>query len=172
MQKILLLLLCLWLSGCTSVQQIRPEDIVSPPKLNPEGSVYITIPADGQYGAKTYSGSGQTTAQILLSAFSKHLNRVEISVGIEQFEVGIERAKSKGFTYLVYPTILHWEDRATEWSGISDKVEIKIIIVDADSSNTIDSIIIKGKSKWFTFGGDHPQDLLPESINDYVSSLF
>lgn len=27
-----------------------------------------------------------------------------------------------GFAYLVLPTLLHWEDRATEWSGKRDQI--------------------------------------------------
>ncbi|WOA51920.1 DUF4823 domain-containing protein [Dickeya solani] len=34
------------------------------------------------------------------------------------------------------------------------------------------SVILSGKSKFVTFGGDHPQDLLPDSINNYISSLY
>ncbi|WP_254924651.1 DUF4823 domain-containing protein [Aeromonas sp. A35_P] len=30
----------------------------------------------------------------------------------------------------------------------------------------------EGKSKWATFGGDHPQDLLPEPTEKYVNSLY
>jgi hypothetical protein len=73
---------------------------------------------------------------------------------------------------LVYPTILHWEDRATEWSGIPDRVEIKIEIIGATTGKGLDSAIIKGKSGLATFGGDHPQDLLPKPVEDYVSGLF
>jgi Domain of unknown function (DUF4823) len=34
------------------------------------------------------------------------------------------------------------------------------------------STLISGQSKWATFGGDHPQDLLPEPLNSYVESLY
>ena len=78
----------------------------------------------------------------------------------------------KKFKYLVYPTILHWEDRATEWSGRSDKVEIKVVVVDVLTGNTITGSIIKGSSGLATFGGDHPQDLLPGPVNQFVSTLY
>jgi hypothetical protein len=44
--------------------------------------------------------------------------------------------------------------------------------VDTQNNSTIDSVIINGKSRWGTFGGDHPQDLLHEPIGQYVDSLF
>ena len=76
------------------------------------------------------------------------------------------------YTYYVVPEILHWEDRATEWSGLPDRIEVKIIVSDARRNGEIGSAIISGKSKWATFGGDHPQDLLPEPIKIYVESLY
>jgi hypothetical protein len=69
-------------------------------------------------------------------------------------------------------TILHWEDRATEWSGIPDKVEIRIDVIESARGDTIDSAIVKRKSGLATFGGDHPQDLLPKPVEDYVASLY
>lgn len=68
--------------------------------------------------------------------------------------------------------ILHWEDRATEWSGKKDKIEIKLSIYGAEGNQEIAGTIIGGKSKWATFGGDHPQDLLPEPIQAYVDTLY
>ncbi|ELW8199044.1 DUF4823 domain-containing protein, partial [Yersinia enterocolitica] len=67
---------------------------------------------------------------------------------------------------------LHWEDRATEWSGKPDIIAIKITVYNAASDNIISSTIINGKSKWATFGGDHPQDLLAKPVSEYISSLY
>jgi hypothetical protein len=54
---------------------------------------------------------------------------------------------------MVYSTVLHWEDRATEWSGRPDRILLKKVVADAGSDNMISSVFIEGKSKWFTFGG-------------------
>ena len=79
---------------------------------------------------------------------------------------------SNGDKYFVYPTILHWEDRATEWSAIPDKLEVKIVVADTSSGNPVETVIVKGKSGLATFGGDHPQDLLPEPVEEFVSTLY
>ncbi len=76
------------------------------------------------------------------------------------------------FDHYIIPEILHWEDRATEWSGKPDKIEIKVTIHEGQDSKELTSAIISGKSKWATFGGYHPQDLLPEPLNKYIESLF
>jgi len=60
------------------------------------------------------------------------------------------------YAYYVASEILHWEDRATEWSGLPDKIEIKVIIYDTKSGREISSAVLSGRSKWTTFGGDHP----------------
>ncbi|WP_333692374.1 DUF4823 domain-containing protein [Pseudomonas syringae] len=70
---------------------------------------------------------------------------------------------------LLRPT---YQDRATEWSMIPDKVEIKVDVVQVSSGDVISSGIIKGKSGLSTLGGDHPQDLLPEPVAEFVDSLF
>jgi len=141
-------------------------------KLDPGGVVYVSVPADGHYGQTTYHGSGQNTAQIVVMAFSKYSARVENGHAQQDFNASLETARKVGAKYLVTPTILEWEDRATEWSGIPDKASIKLSIIDVETNATLDSVIIKGKSGIATFGGDHPQDLLPKPTNEYVASLY
>ncbi len=129
-------------------------------------------PENGRYGTAEYQASGQQTAQAIYSAFSKRVVRVSLSTQKPSYENQLELAQTHNFTYLVQPEILHWEERATEWSGKPDRIEVKISIVQVETGKTIDSVTVKGKSKWGTFGGDHPQDLLPKPIDDYVDSLF
>lgn len=49
------------------------------------------------------------------------------------------------YGYYVEPIILHWEDRATEWSGKSDKVEIQIITYDTKTKSEIGNTTYSGK---------------------------
>jgi hypothetical protein len=78
---------------------------------------------------------------------------------------------SMTYDYYVVPEIVRWEDRATEWSGIPDKVEIKISIYEGLTWMNLASAIIYGKSKSFTFGS-LPEELLPEPIDKYIDSLY
>jgi hypothetical protein len=84
----------------------------------------------------------------------------------------LEAARAGGHDYLIFPEIKHWEDRATEWSGKSDKIEVRITIIDARTGDLVDSVDVRGKSRWGTFGGDHPQDLLAVPIEDFVAEAF
>lgn len=139
--------------------------------LDPQRTVSIAVPADGSYGGRQYANSGQMTAEIVRSAFSRVGPRAEVS-GTCGLEACLQNARAKGHGYFVQPDILQWEDRATEWSGISDKVEIKLTVYDVATRQQVSSQIIAGNSSIWTLGGDHPQDMLPEPVGAYVTSLY
>ncbi len=64
-------------------------------------------------------------------------------------------------------------DKTTEWSSIPDEVEIKVEVADVESGDTLTTVFIKGRSGIATVGrGDQPQDLLPEPVGEFVSSLY
>ena len=46
------------------------------------------------------------------------------------------------------------------------------MVVDVRTDKTLSTVIIDGSSGLATFGGDHPQDLLPEPVGEYVDTLF
>jgi len=174
MKKAMLCLLAVvFIWGCAyTAEQITVGESAVHPKLRSDGSVYILVPEDGKYGTRIYPGSGSTMAQVIRAAFEKHVNRVQIAPEKENLEIALIKTRTQGFTYLVRPMILRWEQRAVQWAGNPDKVEIKIMIMDTATEAIIDSVVIKDKSRWFTVGGDHPSDLLPEPIDKYVASLF
>jgi hypothetical protein len=161
-------LLTVALAACTSTYK-RETVVPSQKKLAVGGSVLVATPADAAYGDEKYPGSGAATATAVQAAFARHTNHSDVSAICADFDC----MKSAGKPYELYavPQILHWEDRATEWSGKKDKLEIKLTIY-APNGEVVGSNIISGKSKWATFGGDHPQDLLPEPVGEYVRSLF
>jgi hypothetical protein len=115
-------------------------------------AVVISQPTDGVYETHTYSGSGKATADAAKAAF---FGIPIMFVFADCDDVACRKTNhSINRGYYVVPQILHWEDRATEWSGIPDKIEVKITVYNAESNNRVASTIINGKSKWATFGGD------------------
>ena len=158
------------LSGCSATYK---QNVLQEPstKLVKGRPIIIATPADGWYGKIQYSGSGRMTAATTRAAFARFSNRILVSA--ECKDLGCLKNNASGpFDYYVIPEILHWEDRATEWSGLPDKIEVKILVYEGESWKELASTIISGQSKWATFGGDHPQDLLPEPLNSYVESLY
>ncbi|WP_084684845.1 DUF4823 domain-containing protein [Methylohalobius crimeensis] len=157
-------------SGCASTY--RHSELQAPvAKLDSSLGVLISVPEDGWYENTQYRNSGRMAANAVRAAFSKNARKVDIAQDCRDEECldGIDAEK---YGYFVKPVILHWEERATEWSGKPDRIEIQIVIYDAVTKSEVANSSYTGKSKWATFGGDHPQDLLPEPTNEYVSNLY
>ncbi len=168
--KYLVIISILLTAGCAATYEnrdLKPLDA----KLNSNLGVLISVPKDGSFGDKQYSNSGRMTANAVRTAFGKYATKVDISDSC-QGEGCLSEAYIIKYGYYVKPVILHWEDRATEWSGKSDRVEIQLVIYDTVTRQEIANSTYTGKSKWATFGGDHPQDLLAEPTNKFVDTLY
>ncbi len=170
MRFISLLVFATVISGCAATYK---QNILAVPsaKLVRGKSVVVSTPSNGFYENIEYSASGRMTAHAVRAAFARFTNSTTVLPDCKDL-MCIKKDQSMSYDYYVIPEILQWEDRATEWSGISDKIEVKVSVYDGQSAKELSSTIISGKSKWATFGGDHPQDLLPEPLNKYVESLY
>lgn len=170
MKGLLFMMGALALTGCSA--HYKSTDVkTSTEKLKRDVPVLIALPNDGSYSTTVYKGSGQETASAVQAAFFRYSDKVSVSKNCSDIEC-LSRTLSSEDVYLVVPQILHWEDRATEWSMKRDKLEMKISVYKASNVTLINSIILNGESKLATWGGDHPQDLLAEPVNSYVSKLY
>ena len=159
-------------AGCADTHTVE-RPVQAGQKLASSASAFVSVPPDGRYGSTSYAGSGQTTAQIVAAAFSRHLTDVrQGDRPAAAPDAALALARAAGATYLIAPTILHWEDRATEWSMKPDRAEIRVVVMEAASGKVLDTAIVKGRSGIATFGGDQPQDLLCEPVAEYVNELF
>ena len=140
--------------------------------LRTNATALVALPEDGHFEEITYPGSGRKAALAVSAAFARHLQRVDIMPVTATLDVQLAKARAAKSDYLIVPTVVHWEDRATEWSGRSDRIEIEVRTLDAPSGDTLALGSVKGKSKWATFGGDVPEDLLAAPLNAYVGWLF
>lgn len=167
----ILIVLILMLYGCTATY--KQNTLAQPStKLVRGSSVTIATPTNGFYESEEYQASGKMTTYTVRAAFARFSNTINVLPECNNLVCLKASKASTHYYYYVVPEILHWEERATEWSGLPDKIEVKISIYDDQTSRELASTIISGESKWATFGGDHPQDLLPEPINAYVESLY
>ncbi|WP_246883092.1 DUF4823 domain-containing protein [Pseudomonas sp. Tri1] len=166
--KFSILLVSILATGCTA-KYAQQDVFPSQAKLDRQMPVTIATPVDGRYETTVYPASGDMTAAAAKTAFSHYANHVTVVDACR--ELGCLRQNSPS-GYYVIPEILHWEDRATEWSGLPDKIEVKLAIYGPTGTQPLGSTILSGKSKWATFGGDHPQDLLHEPIAEYVKAQY
>ena len=157
-------------AGCAATYQTNEVKPIST-KLDSSLGVLISIPKDGTFGHINYANSGTMTANALRSAFMRHSTTVDITNDCHGDDCLSEAFLIK-YGYYVKPVILHWEERNTEWSGKPDRIEIQVVIYDTTTRKAVTSTRYTGKSKWATWGGDHPQELLPKPTNELVDKLY
>lgn len=173
MRLIHAVLAVLLIAGCADTHTLtRSGGSQAAVSLQRQSSAYVAVPPDGRYEATLYMGSGAMTAQAVATAFGPYLSKVVMGNKVESEEQALASAKAGGFGYLLVPQILHWEDRATEWSALPDVATVKLSVLSASTGALLDSVVIDGKSGLATLGGDHPQDLLPKPMSEYAASLF
>jgi hypothetical protein len=160
-QFVTVLLTALAVASCSS--KYRVDSLEKPiTELAKQAGFYVTLPADGRYEDRIFEQSGANVAQAAATALLRHSQNVEMgTVPGEDLASALAHARQEGLNYVFQPTILHWEDRATEWSGITDKITLKFSVVDTSTEQTVSSTETRASSKWGTLGGDHPQDLVP-----------
>ncbi|MDB5414028.1 MAG: hypothetical protein JWR10_2363 [Rubritepida sp.] len=158
------------LSGCVGSHEVR-ESSLAVGRLSRRGTVYIARPEDGRYGSTVYPGSGDAVVSALLAAMLNRVAMVEAAAVVEAPDLALVSARSRGAAYLLLPLISGWEDRATEWSALPDRIEIVLTLQDAESGAIVDRRIISARSTWWTLGGDRPQDLLPKPISEYAAAM-
>ena len=157
--------------GCASTS-VTPSTSAMIAKMARGHSVLVVAPDDGQFGGKVYAGTGDHVARDIESAFEPYSSQV-IRVGrSESVDAAVAEGAAQNCRYVVIAKITHWEDRATEWSGKSDRVAIRMRVVEVSTRAELLNVEIRGKSSYFTMGGDHPEQLLAKPISDYVRTLF
>lgn len=165
--------LVLGATGCQStIKQTGGEVSASAAPLKPGARVYVAMPEDALDKKVPVMGSGKRTALALQDAFKRHTRNVVMSKAPETLEQAMERAKDLSYEYVVLPRILKWQDRPTEWTGVRDKLQVKIDLVSVETGQVVRSTMIDGKGRWMTDGEDAPQDMLAEPVDKFVRSAF
>ncbi len=162
------------LGACTNTHQSIRADPPGTARLTlaPADSLLVATPKDGATDTTVYRGSGQHTGQMLQAAFARRTHAVKVGPFNQDYDDALALTRQMGQKYLVYSTILQWQELLTEWPATADRIEIRIDVVDAATGNTAASSIIKARSGWPKLVGQDPQDLLPRALDDFVSSLY
>ncbi len=160
------------LAGCQSTYSEQDLSKTTPPLLRNTSRIYVAIPFDVSFKHKVAQNSGKQTADALASAFQKNTRSVYESKYPESMTEALDSARKYSAEYLVYPMLLKWEDHSTEYSGVRDKLQVRIDTIDMSNSTVVYSKMIEATGKWMSDGGDSPSDLLGEPSQSYVNSLF
>lgn len=160
-------------AGCQHAYEQKTQDLTpSWEPMRPSTRVFIAMPEDALDKKEPVPNSGKRTALALHDAFARHTRTVFTARSPEPFAESLARARAATCDYMVFPTILTWQDRPTEWTGVRDKLQVKIDLVSVASGVVVRTTTINGKSRFMTDGGDAPQDLLSEPIDRFVRPLF
>lgn len=171
--KILIPVISILFCGCApKYNVIHGNENAKDVHLSKDASAYISLPEDNTSNGHLYVGSGREVAAELEFLFSKYFSDVVIGKSAESCQQGLTFAKANGYDYQICPQLLQWEDYAIEWSGIPDKIKLKVSIISTKSDEIIDTFLLEGKGKVMSFGGDHPLDIVKEPMIQWVNSLF
>jgi len=133
---------------------------------------YVAMAPPGAFGDTVYPESGRQTTNAIATGLSGRGHTARVGDAPEEAEQALDSARSAKADYLVYPVVEHWEERATEWSGIPDRIRVAIRVYESESGRLVDASTVTGTSRWGTLGGDHPQDLLEPGLEPYFNDLF
>lgn len=160
------------LTGCKSTYSEKNLTNEPPPLLRNSSRVYVAVPYDASFKNQVALSSGKRTAEALYVALTRYTRSVHMGKFPESATDALESARRFSAEYLIYPNIVKWEDRATEFSGRRDRLELKLDLIDMRDGRLAFSREISATGKWLTEGGDTPGDLLEQPIEEYVNALF
>jgi hypothetical protein len=159
-------------TGCKSTYSEKNVTTEPPPLLRNTSRLYVAVPFDASFKNKVALNSGKRTAETIFVALNRYTRSVHMGKFPESASDALESARRFDVEYVVYPNIIKWEDRATEYSGIRDRLEVKIDLVDLADGGLAFSREISATGKWLTEGGDTPGDLLAQPVEEFVNALF
>lgn len=163
------------IGGCTaSYKQQETSGLQSASvQLDRARNIFIAVPADGQFGSRTYAGTGRGVAQKAAAAFSRYAQRVEVG-GTPDWSRDqlLAAARKAGAGYLVIPSITHWEARATEWSGIPSRVSMSLTVIDTATGAEVRSALLESRSATMTFIRPNPDNLAQQMLDQQIGILY
>ena len=163
--------LSLFLDGCFAKSEIlQGNQTTSGSAIAKTDAIAIMLPNDGSYGSTVYAGSGRLVASKIKQATFGKAQNSEIVETVKP-EEAVEYCKERDIRFLIRPSILHWEDRATNWSGIRDHIKVELVLMNPRDKSTLNSLMFNATSTWWTFVNNPPEDMLDESFEEAVRKL-
>lgn len=141
--------------------------------LTPSATAYVAVPADARSGTKEYAGSGHEAAAAVARALSQRLRHVHVAAEAQSARKDLAEARQGGFTYLIRPTILRWEDNDSAWLGGSDRARVLLETVDVASGDAADISVVEAKPGALAPAGEPaaPAEALEAPLGAYAARL-
>lgn len=166
MKKLFLILFpCLLMLSCTSSFKYDYYN-ENTELLLKDKRVVITVSKDA-YSAQN---SGEHVSTVIKNQLKPYTRKVLI-VSKKHYLDDFTDEDLKNVDYVIIPELYKWEDHATFWSGIPDKIEFSIEIYDPER-NLLKSAQIKGKSTAFAMGTNDPSELFEKPVKEILKKFF
>jgi hypothetical protein len=165
------LFITLFVISCTTTHSVKSE---SPEKITLDRNkvIYLNLPRDGRYKGTVYRGSAKTYQELLEINIENYASRIVLGKEYENINACRNTAKNNNADYLLYSTIINWEDRATAWSGRADTLAIKVEIIELKTGKKVYDAELFGKGKNLTLSSGSPEDLLPGLFEELMKAIF
>lgn len=144
--------ICLAVTGCA--RSGLDTTAAAAEKLSAAATAYVAVPEDGRFGTKGYTGSGRTVAALIAAALSQRFSHVQVAREPQAARTDLAHARTGGFTYLIRPTILRWEDHDAAWLGGNDTARILLETIDVASGDAADLAVVEARAEALAPAGD------------------
>jgi len=173
----LVLTVMLGLAACTPRPFYRMTDVsgsqASAAPLKPEQGILVSVPDDAVYQHRPYPGSGQEVAKITAAAFARYAPHVDVAPIASQDRQGLLlAARNAGAGYLIIPSIVHWEQRATELSAIPSQVDIGLAVVDVATGREIRATVLEGRGNLRRMAQLDVEAMYSAALDQHVAELY
>src|SRR5687767_7820518 len=120
----------------TYKQEVREEQPLREP-LSAKSKIYIAMPEDAMDKKETAAGSGKRTTLAFQEAFQRHTRNVITAKLPETQTAALGQARRMRCDYVVLPTIIEWKERPTEWTGVRDRLTLKVDLLEVETGAVI-----------------------------------
>lgn len=135
-------------------------------------SVYLAFPNIGYDEYRNYPSSANDTMVILKNGFGKYFPHLFSSKEYKSAEFEYLLARKKGYKYFILPRLLNWTNSYTLFTGVADKVTLRIKIYDLKTNTLLEQISIKSISSRVPGFEKNPTELLEYSLNKALNEIF
>jgi hypothetical protein len=168
MKRFAFTILAALLTGCAAHKGYLPPAQANAPATD---RLCVTTAVDGKYGDETYTGSGKELSGRVLTILRDSRLGGSILVSASDEAEGIRQCGDKGFDYMLEPRVLHWEDRATQWSGLRDRISVDLALSRVSPYEVVRRGTFSANNSWFTLVNNPPEDLLDEDFASFVHQV-
>jgi hypothetical protein len=158
------------LTACISFPDVESTEISGAFKpVTNQHPICIKTPGDPSFQQNVYLGAGNLIAEKVRSGVEKTGRRAFLIDDPAKAEVA-------GCRLVIDPQIIEYEDRVTGWSGLPDRISLRLSLFSITDKTSQRSLIYTAKSSvmgsgFLEWGNATPASLLQQKFYDGVAAM-